>query len=216
MSPSAVDRRRGQNDARRAHPRGLLVQTTLALQTCLNGASHAGSNLDQNVLAACPVGTCPRRIAAETSGSACSMNLSQSRLSGRLGSNFPAVRVLSGSNWRAFFCFEGFQNTMSKRVVLFVDYQNIYRRARELFHDHRPSPHWEGQVYPDALGRLIVGMSRDPDRVLHQARVYRGLPDSTKDPKGYGAASRQIAAWKKLRPVRRRRELTFRSPLISQ
>ena len=136
MSPSAVDRRRGQNDARRAHPRGLLVQTTLALQTCLNGASHAGSNLDQNVLAACPVGTCPRRIAAETSGSACSMNLSQSRLSGRLGSNFPAVRVLSGSNWRAFFCFEGFQNTMSKRVVLFVDYQNIYRRARELFHDH--------------------------------------------------------------------------------
>ena len=51
MSPSAVDRRRGQNDARRAHPRGLLVQTTLALQTCLNGASHAGSNLDKNVLA---------------------------------------------------------------------------------------------------------------------------------------------------------------------
>ena len=90
---------------------------------------------------------------------------------------------------------------MSKRVVLFVDYQNIYRRARELFHDHRTSPHWEGPVYPDALGRLIVGMSRDPDRVLHQARVYRGLPDSTKDPKGYGAASRQIAAWKKLRPV---------------
>ena len=41
-------------------------------------------------------------------------------------------------------------------------------------------------------------MSHDQHRVLHQVRMYRGLPDSTKDPKGYGAASRQIAAWKKL------------------
>lgn len=86
---------------------------------------------------------------------------------------------------------------MAKRVVLFVDYQNIYRRARGMFHVHEISPHWEGQVYPDALGRLIVRMGHDSDRVLHQVRVYRGLPDSTRDPKGYGAASRQIAAWRK-------------------
>ena len=86
---------------------------------------------------------------------------------------------------------------MARRVVLFVDYQNIYRRARGVFHDHETSPHWEGQVYPDALGRLIVRMGHDTDRVLHQVRVYRGLPDSTRDPKGYGAASRQIAAWRK-------------------
>ena len=173
MSPSAVDRRRGQNDARRAHPRGLLVQTTLALQTCLNGASHAGSNLDQNVLAACPVGTCPRRTTAGTSGSACSMNLPQSRLSGRLGSNFPAVRVLSGSNWRAFFCFEGFQNTMSKRVVLFVDYQNIYRRARELFHDHNVR-----------LSNRYSALNRLPSKSRHG-----GLPRA--DPTGSDSRMRQ-------------------------
>ena len=87
---------------------------------------------------------------------------------------------------------------MAKRLVLFVDYQNVYRRARGVFHDHETSPHWDGQIHPDALGHLIVRMSHDSDRVLHQVRVYRGLPDSTKDPKGYGAASRQIAAWRKL------------------
>ena len=65
-------------------------------------------------------------------------------------------------------------------------------------------PRFTGRVRsnPDALGRRIVGMSHDPDRVLHQVRVYRGLPHSTKDPKGYAAASRQIAAWKKLLPGR--------------
>ncbi|GAB3909304.1 NYN domain-containing protein [Microbispora bryophytorum] len=30
---------------------------------------------------------------------------------------------------------------------------------------------------------------------LAQVRVYRGRPDSTKDPKGYGACTRQVAAW---------------------
>lgn len=87
---------------------------------------------------------------------------------------------------------------MAKRVALFVDYQNVYRRARGVFHDHETAPHWAGQIYPDALGRLIVRMSHGSDRVLDQVRVYRGLPDSSRDPKGYGAASRQIAAWRKL------------------
>jgi len=87
---------------------------------------------------------------------------------------------------------------MAKRLVVFVDYQNIYRRARSVFHDHSTSPHWEGQVQPDALGNLIVRMSHDQHRVLHQVRMYRGMPDSTRDPKGYGAASRQIEAWRKL------------------
>jgi hypothetical protein len=87
---------------------------------------------------------------------------------------------------------------MTKRLVVFVDYQNIYRRARGVFHDHSTSPHWDGQVQPDALGNLIVRMSHDQQRVLHQVRMYRGMPDSTRDPKGYGAASRQIDAWRKL------------------
>ena len=42
--------------------------------------------------------------------------------------------------------------------------------------------------------------------------MYRGLPDSTKDPKGYAAASRQIAAWRKL-PLVDVTTRTFRYPL---
>ncbi|MYF83120.1 MAG: NYN domain-containing protein [Acidimicrobiia bacterium] len=61
-------------------------------------------------------------------------------------------------------------------------------------------PHWEGQVDPLALGRLII--DRSPyDRTLAGVRIYRGVPHSTKDPKGYGACMRQIASWSKLAGV---------------
>ena len=86
---------------------------------------------------------------------------------------------------------------MVDRVVVFVDYQNVYMSARQAFH---PSPwaipHWEGQIDPLALGQLIV--RRSPfDRKLVGVRMYRGIPDSTKDPKGHGACLRHIAAWSK-------------------
>lgn len=87
---------------------------------------------------------------------------------------------------------------MANRVVVFIDYQNAYRAARDAFHDHAVDPHWAGQVHPTALGALITRLSGDQGRVLHQVRMYRGLPSSSKDPKGYGAARRQIAAWEKL------------------
>ena len=82
---------------------------------------------------------------------------------------------------------------MTDRVVLFVDYQNIYMSARSLFH---PSGvrHWNGQVDPHAVGRLLV--ERSPfDRVLTGVRIYRGIPDSTKDPKGYSACQNQVSKW---------------------
>ncbi|MDE0709488.1 MAG: NYN domain-containing protein [bacterium] len=84
---------------------------------------------------------------------------------------------------------------MADRVVLFVDYQNVYMAARQAFDPSpRAIPHWEGQVDPLVLGQLLV--TRSPfDRTLTGVRMYRGLPDSTKDPKGYGACMRQIATW---------------------
>lgn len=108
---------------------------------------------------------------------------------------------------------------MADRVVVFVDYQNAYRAARNAFHDHLTDPHWAGQIHPTALGALITRLSGDPDRVLHQVRMYRGLPSSAKDPKGYGAARRQIAAWNKLphvavtaRPLRYPRDYPASKP----
>jgi hypothetical protein len=108
---------------------------------------------------------------------------------------------------------------MAERVVVFVDYQNAYRAARNAFHDHLTDPHWAGQIHPTALGALIIRLSGEPDRVLHQVRMYRGLPSSAKDPKGYGAARRQIAAWNKLphvavtaRPLRYPRDYPASKP----
>jgi hypothetical protein len=79
------------------------------------------------------------------------------------------------------------------RVVVFLDYQNVYRSARRAFFQHT-APHWEGQVHPGRLAELIVSKGRQP-RELSEVRVYRGQPDSTKDPKAYGASQRQSAVW---------------------
>jgi len=90
---------------------------------------------------------------------------------------------------------------VKKRVVVFVDYQNAYRSARDAFHDHTFDPHWLGQIHPTALGLLLITLSGDPERSLTQIRMYRGLPSNQRDPKGYAAARRQIAAWETMPTV---------------
>jgi len=80
------------------------------------------------------------------------------------------------------------------KVVLFLDYQNIYRRARDAFFSHGVDPHWRGQISPIKLGLLLV--ERSPfDRELLGVRVYRGLPSNSRDKLGYAAARKQIAHW---------------------
>ena len=91
---------------------------------------------------------------------------------------------------------------MAERVVLFIDYQNVYMRARDAFHNHHADPHWIGQINPTELGRHIVEHSVNPERVLHGVRIYRGMPNNERDPKGYRAARRQIAAWRRQPLVR--------------
>lgn len=80
------------------------------------------------------------------------------------------------------------------RVVAFLDYQNVYRSARRTFHTHGTDPHWMGQVSPTALGQHLAADSRY-DRALEEVRVYRGLPSSKRDAKGYAACRRQLSAW---------------------
>lgn len=84
---------------------------------------------------------------------------------------------------------------MSDRVVVFIDYQNVYRSARSAFHKHEADPRWYGQVNPHLLGGHLVADSPF-DRELTEVRIYRGLPSNARDPKGYGATRKQINAWK--------------------
>src|SRR6266516_16387 len=86
---------------------------------------------------------------------------------------------------------------MARRTVLFLDYQNVYKGARETFHER-----WEaslyGQIDPMKLGRLLVERNPGRDgRQLTGVHIYRGQPDSSKDPKGYGANLRQCATWER-------------------
>jgi uncharacterized LabA/DUF88 family protein len=80
-----------------------------------------------------------------------------------------------------------------RRLALFVDYQNAYRRCRDAL-GLRAADHTEGQVDPRKLGRLIA--SRESETRLERVFVYRGMPDGHKDPRGYAACRRQVAAWR--------------------
>ena len=86
---------------------------------------------------------------------------------------------------------------MPDRVVLFIDAQNMYHCARKAF--FQPDDHFcSGQFDPIALGNLIV--SRAPagfERVLHEVRIYTGRPESSKQPRAYGAHMRQCAVWER-------------------
>lgn len=81
---------------------------------------------------------------------------------------------------------------MARRTIVFLDYQNVYRRARDTFHQ-LSDPSASGQIDPMKLGQLLV--NRDSNRDLVEVRAYRGQPDAALDPKGYGANFRQCAAW---------------------
>lgn len=100
---------------------------------------------------------------------------------------------------------------MPQRVVVFIDYQNVYRRAREAF-GLTASPHMAGQVYPRRVGLVLRDMGVG-ERELVSVRVYRGMPSSKHDPKGYAAADRQVALWRQqalVEPITR--PLNYRDP----
>lgn len=87
---------------------------------------------------------------------------------------------------------------MPDRVVVFLDYQNVYMGAREAFHPYGSLPQ-DGQIDPNRLGELLVTKAPPRfDRALTEVRVYRGQPDSAKDPRGYAANDRQCRHWETL------------------
>jgi len=83
-----------------------------------------------------------------------------------------------------------------ERVIVFIDWQNAYKGARDAFH-HRQAPGREGMVDPVRLARRLIQVSRGRSRELTGVRVYRGRPDPTRDPIGYAANQRQQDAWER-------------------
>lgn len=85
----------------------------------------------------------------------------------------------------------------NKRLVLFIDSQNVYKNARDAFF-RQTDHHIYGQVNPLAFGQLICQKTKPVAPILHQVRMYSGQPDATKEPKTYGANHRQRNAWVKM------------------
>jgi NYN domain len=83
-----------------------------------------------------------------------------------------------------------------ERVVLFVDYQNVFNSARERFHRTGPRCLTDGQIEPVRLGHLLASRRQRPSQ-LAEVRVYRGHPDSTRQPRTRAANDRQTASWMK-------------------
>ena len=73
------------------------------------------------------------------------------------------------------------------RVVVFLASQNVYMGAREEY-GLRGAPSPFGQTDPLALARLVVAKRRYPSRPAG-VRVYRGLPDSVRQPETNAATS---------------------------
>ena len=116
----------------------------------------------------------------------------------RQGLIFPAVCRSGGELAGLFFCLSSGRRPMADRVALFIDAQNVLQAARRCFHDDAATHHTHGQTDPLALGNLIC--ERLPPgltRTLSEVRIYTGRPDSSKQPKTYGAHMRHCEAWER-------------------
>jgi uncharacterized LabA/DUF88 family protein len=83
------------------------------------------------------------------------------------------------------------------RVTVFLDWQNVYRHAREAF--HTPGEHHvKGQVDPVDLSEVLA--ARVEGGELTAVRIYRGMPDNAFDPHAYAASRRHHTAWQRADP----------------
>ena len=99
----------------------------------------------------------------------------------------------------------------SPKVAVFIDWQNVYKTAREAF-GLESLPNERGNFSPFQLARILAaGNGRGVEAELVRVEIHRGLPNSSRDPIGFGANRRQATAWKReggdivvprLRPLR--------------
>ena len=85
------------------------------------------------------------------------------------------------------------------RVVVFIDYQNVYHLARAAFGFEGDPDKNLGHVHPRRVGELLceLGRSAFADRELSGVRVYQGLPDIRSGAGLVRFVTRQIAGWER-------------------
>lgn len=83
------------------------------------------------------------------------------------------------------------------RIVVFIDYQNVYHLARAAFGFVNNPDKNIGHVHPRKVGELLceLGKSQFMDRELFGVRIYQGLPDIRSGARLVGFSSRQVSSW---------------------
>jgi hypothetical protein len=85
-------------------------------------------------------------------------------------------------------------------VAVFMDWQNVYRAARDAFELRQASPA-RGNFDPLAVSRYLAAVNKRGNQGrLVRVEIHRGLPPPNTNPKGHGAADRQRQAWEALDP----------------
>ena len=94
--------------------------------------------------------------------------------------------------------------------MLFIDYQNAYRRARDVFF---PTPHSgrDGHLNPTDLGRLIAnrGGSGGTAYTLTEVQVYSGRPSPKMDSRTFAAHRKHSQGWRSAGATVIERELRY-------
>ncbi len=86
-----------------------------------------------------------------------------------------------------------------ERVIVYIDYENVRRGAREAFYERWDAPPEAGHFDPLSLAVKIVeaGGKGGASRELVEVRVYRGQPHSEKQPTAHAAWERQTTGWQR-------------------
>ena len=120
----------------------------------------------------------------------------------------PAVRLApSRAHQRGLFLVH---MTTPRRLVLFIDYQNAYRRARSVFFPN-PQSGRDGHLKPMDLGHLIAarGGTDGTPYTLFEVRVYSGRPDQKMDIRTFSAHRKQSQRWRSAGATVIERELRY-------
>lgn len=91
------------------------------------------------------------------------------------------------------------------KAVVVMDYQNVHLVGRKRFRPHSEPTHLS-VIHPLVYANRLIDKRNARQRVgfskarLSKVHVFRGQPDSTFDPIGYGASLAQTEAWEKSNP----------------
>jgi uncharacterized LabA/DUF88 family protein len=83
---------------------------------------------------------------------------------------------------------------MKQRVIIFVDYQNVVKRASDFFNKNFPDKNRTKHIDPTKLGQKLIANYED-SRELKEIRIYTGIPSKYKEPQSYSKFSKRIESW---------------------